>query len=369
MGRLSYLLFKTLPASLFPYLFIYFSTQRPTSRESEKVSHGRIIAYDVVLALIATALVVLGILFFILFCRRRQVDSEENLPVKRCAHAYPLIEVDAATDGFNQRRVIGKGRLGTVYVAVMASGDVIAVKRINPWLVLSNPGFGFSSIVKSLSLAQHPHVVPIIGFSEAPGERIMIMEFMGMKSLDFYLHENSGSAPLLDWWRRFSIAAGVARGIEYLHEGMAPHVVHGSVKPSNVLFDMNFCPRVCDYGLSFLSSKERGGLVGYVDDEYWKEGGGVCKASDVYGFGVVLLELLSGRRCQEGLLVEWALPLIRAMRLVEVLDPRLVLPADMNHLARLAKVASACVGNTRKNRPTIVQVAIILNSLEMELSI
>ncbi|XP_043689736.1 serine/threonine-protein kinase-like protein ACR4 [Telopea speciosissima] len=329
--------------------------------------HGIIIAYDVVLALVSITLFVLGILFFILFCKRRPVDSEENLPVKRCAAAYPLSEVDTATDGFNNRRVIGKGRLGRVYVAVTTTGDVIAVKRINSWLVLSNPGFGFSSIVKSLSLAHHPHVVSIIGFSEAPGERILIMEFMGMKSLDFYLHENCGGAPLLDWWRRFRIAAGVARGIEYLHEGMAPHVVHGSVKPSNILFDMNFCPRVCDYGLSFLASKERGGLVGYVDDEYWKEGRGVCKASDVYGFGVVLLQLLSGRRCEEGLVVEWALPLIRAMRLVEVLDPRLVLPSDMKPLIRLAKVASACVGNSRQNRPTIVQVATILNSLEMEL--
>ncbi|KAJ4976232.1 hypothetical protein NE237_001338 [Protea cynaroides] len=342
--------------------------------QSENMKDARIIAYGVVLALVLTALVILCIFFFIiLFCRRRSMDSEENLPVKRSAPAYPLIEVDASTDGFNHRRIIGKGRLGTVYVAVMTSGEIIAVKRINPWLVLGNPGFGFSSILKSLSLAHHPHVVPIIGFSEAPGERIIMMEFMGMKSLDFYLHENCGSgggggaALLLDWWRRFRIAAGVARGIEYLHEGMAPHVVHGCVKPSNILFDLNFCPKVCDYGLSFLAPKERGRFVGYMDDEYWKEGG-VCKASDVYGFGVVLLELLSGKRCEEGLLVKWALPLIRAMELVEVLDPKLVLPSDMKPLVRLAKVASACVGNTRKNRPTIVQVATILNSLEMELS-
>ncbi|KAJ4982435.1 hypothetical protein NE237_033272 [Protea cynaroides] len=333
------------------------------------MNEGRRIAEDVTLALLSTGLVVLGIIFFIMFCRRRPVDSEEeNLPIKRCASAFPFIEVDAATDIFSHRRIIGKGRIGTVYAAIITSGDVIAVKRIHPSLVLSNPGFGFSSILKSLSLADHPHVVPIIGFSEAPGERVILMKFMGMKSLEFYLHYNSAGALLLDWWHRFRIAAGVAQGIEYLHEGMAPHVIHGCVKPSNILFDLNLCPRVCDYGLSFLAPKERGSLVGYVDDEYWEMGGDVCKASDVYGFGMVLLELLTGRRCEEGLLGKWALPLIRAKRLVEVLDPRLVVPSDMNLLVRLAKVATACVGNSRRNRPTIVQVAAILNSLEMELS-
>ncbi|XP_042482880.1 serine/threonine-protein kinase-like protein ACR4 [Macadamia integrifolia] len=327
------------------------------------------IANNVVLAFVSTTLVVLVMLFFIFLCRRRRMDSEEALPLKPCASAYTLIEVDAATDGFSHRRIIGKGRLGTVYVGVMTNGDVIAVKRIKSWLVLSNPGFGFSSMLKTLSLAHNPHVVPIIGFSEAPGERIILMEFMGMKSLEFYLHENSGGGvPLLDWWRRFRIAAGVARGIEYLHEGMTPHLLHGCVKPSNILFDLNLRPRVCDYGLSFLNPKERGGLVGYVDDEYWEEGGEACKESDVYGFGVVLLELLSGRRCEEGLLVKWALPLMRAMRVVEVFDPRMVVPSDMKPLIRLAKVATACVGNSRNNRPTIVQVAAILNSLEMELS-
>ena len=202
----------------------------------------------------------------------------------------------------------------------------------------------------------------IIGFSEAPGERLIVMEFVGMVSLDFYLHQNRDGISLLDWSNRLRIAAGAARGLEYLHEGMAPNIVHGCIKASNILIDVKFCARVCDYGLSFLAPQEKKGLTGYVDDEYWSgRVGGACKESDVYGFGVLLLELLSGRGSEEGLLVKWVLPLIKAMWFCEVLDPRLVI-SDVEPLVRMAKVASACVGNSRKSRPST-----ILNNLEMEL--
>lgn len=105
-------------------------------------------------------------------------------------------------------------------------------------------------------------------------------------------------------------------------------------------------------------------MVGYVDEEYWENGGIISKESDVYGLGVVLLELLSGRSCEEGKMVKWALPLIKEKRYSEVLDARLVIPSEIKPLVRLAKVALACVANSRKCRPSISQVATILNNLE-----
>lgn len=193
------------------------------------------------------------------------------------------------------------------------------------------------------------------------------MEFGGMLSLDFYLHQNPDGAALLDWSRRLRIAAGAARGIEYLHEVMAPPIVHGCVKPSNILVDVKFCARICDYGLHFLAPHERQGLLGYVDKEYWRDKRGASKECDVFGFGVVLLELLSGRRSEQGLIVEWALPLIKGMRFSELLDPRLAIPSEVEPLVRLGRVAVACVGNCRKNRPSVAQVAAILSDLEMNL--
>ncbi|XP_065878631.1 serine/threonine-protein kinase-like protein CR4 [Euphorbia lathyris] len=337
------------------------------------------IAYDFTLSLLATSVIIL-ILVLIFFCRKKPVQSEETMnSLKQSAPQYPLTDIDAATDGFNPRIVIGKGRLGTVYAAVLPNKDLVAVKRIHPSLVLSNASFGFSSVLKSLSLAQHPNIVPILGFSQGPGERIIVMEFVGMASLDYYLHENPDRGSLLDWRRRVRIAAGAARGLHYLHEKMVPNVVHGCLKASNVLLDTKFCAKICDYGLSFLAPNEKRGLLGYVDDEYWGGGGGRgaggggggggggCKGSDVYGLGVVLLEILSGRRSEEGVVVKWALPLIKEMKVSEILDKRLEMPSDLKPLVRLAKVALACVGNSRKSRPTISHVAAILSSLEAEL--
>ncbi|XP_021830245.1 serine/threonine-protein kinase-like protein CR4 [Prunus avium] len=331
------------------------------------MNHSERIAYLFVIALLSTSVVVLAVvLSLLLLCKKKPVQSQETVtPIKPSAQVYPLTNIDAATDGFNHRRIVGEGRLGTVYAAIFEKGEIAAVKRIHSRHVLSNAGFGFSRILRSISSAQHPNVVPIIGYSEGPGERIIVMEFVGMVCLDFYLHQNPEGASLLDWNHRLKIAAGAAKGLEYLHEGVAPNIVHGCVKASNILIDVNFCARICDYGLSFLAPQEKRGLVGYVDDEYWR-GSGACKESDVYGFGIVLLELLSGRLCEEGRLVNWASPLIKEMRISELLDPGLVIPDDIRALVRLAKVASACVGNSRKSRPSICQVATILSNLEMD---
>ncbi|KAI3495326.1 hypothetical protein L1887_37624 [Cichorium endivia] len=339
--------------------------------------HGESIAYHLVLALLSLAIFFFIILvIFIIWKNKKNANSnetvhnqksdEESPSIKLCASPYTLVDIDVATDGFNERRIIGKGRLGTVYAAVLTGGELVAVKRIHPRFVLRNcgSGLGFSSILKWLALANHPNVLSILGFSQGPGERIVVMEFMGMMSLDFYLHQNLDGASLLDWARRLRVAAGVARGLEYLHEMVAPSIVHGCVKPSNILIDVKFSAKICDYGLSFLAPNEKEGVVGYVDQEYWLEPRGGSKESDVYGLGVVLLELLSGRRSEGGLIVKWSLPLIKEMKMVELLDPRLVLPTDIKPLVRLAKVASACVGNSRKNRPLISQVVAILNDLQ-----
>uniref|UniRef100_A0A7C9E3F6 Receptor protein serine/threonine kinase n=1 Tax=Opuntia streptacantha TaxID=393608 RepID=A0A7C9E3F6_OPUST len=334
--------------------------------------HGGHIAYAFTLSLLSVFVLVLVIALFFL-CRKKRVHNQCGdacSDIRISARIFSLSEIDVATDGFNPRRIIGKGRLGTTYVGVLDKGEVVAVKRIHPWLVLSKAGLGlgFQSMIRSLALAQNPHIVPIIGFSEAPGERIILMEYVGTMSLEFYLHQHVDGPSILGWVRRLNIAVGVARGLDYLHEKTAPQVVHGCIKPSNVLIDVKFNARVCDFGLSFLASQqEKMGIIGYVDEEYWekerKGGIGACKESDVYGFGVVLLELLSGRSNEEGLLVEWALPLVKEMKFTEFLDPRLPLPSNMKPLGRLAKVASACVGNSRKTRPKISEIVEILNSL------
>ncbi|KAJ0456091.1 putative protein kinase RLK-Pelle-Extensin family [Helianthus annuus] len=331
------------------------------------MKYGETLVYALVLALLSLAIILFIILFVLIILKKKkrkntdskatvydQKSDQESPPIKPCASPYSLVDIDVATDGFNERRIIGKGRLGTVYAAVLAGGELVAVKRIYPRFVLRNAGLGrglgFSSVLKWLSLANHPNVLPILGFSEGPGERIVVMEFMGMMSLDFYLHQNLDGASLLEWGPTVESRGGCG----------------SRVRPSNILIDVKFSAKVCDYGLSFLAPNEKEGVMGYVDREYWVEPKGGSKESDVYGLGVVLLELLSGRRCEGGLIVKWSLPLIKEMKIDELLDPRLMVPTDVKPLVRLAKVASACVSNSRKNRPLIGQVVAILNALQDE---
>ncbi|KAG6604471.1 Serine/threonine-protein kinase-like protein ACR4, partial [Cucurbita argyrosperma subsp. sororia] len=341
------------------------------------MKHTQKLAYYLILALCSSSFIALLSVLLFFICRNshrhRQLADETPPPSKPSIRSYTLIDIDTATQGFSHRRVIGEGRLGTVYAALLDTGELIAVKRIYPWLVLSNnnAGFGFSSVVKSLSSAQHPNLVTITGYSEAPGERIIVMEYAGVVNLDMYLHQNPDGGFLLNWSHRVKIAAGAARGLQYLHESMAPSVIHGCVKPSNILIDAKLSAKLSDYGLNFLAPREKRGLVGYVDEEYWqgKGGQGSCKENDVYGYGVVLLELLSGRGCEEGWLVKWALPLIKEMRFSELLDPRIEYPSDLKPLMRMGKVALACVGNCRKSRPAIGQVVAIFNNLEAQLCV
>ncbi|KAL9234033.1 hypothetical protein vseg_008954 [Gypsophila vaccaria] len=335
---------------------------------------GDQVVFALALSFLSISLLVL-IIALVFLCRGKQpIEDNEDHPRscnKVSAINVSFSDIDVATDGFNPRRVIGKGRIGTTYVGVLAMGELVAVKRVHPWLVLSKAGLGFQSTIKSLSLAQHGNIVSIMGYSEAPCERIILMEFVGTMSLEFYLHQNVDGVSLLDWTKRVRVAVGVARGLEYLHEKMAPQVVHGCIKPCNILVDVKFCAKLCDYGLSFLGLKqEKMGVLGYVDEEYWEVGehkGGACKESDVYGFGVVLLELLSGRTNKGGLLVGWVLPLIKDMKFNEFLDQRIQTPSNMKALVKLAKVASTCVANSRKTRPTISQIVCILDSLDFDL--
>ncbi|KAG6535973.1 serine/threonine-protein kinase-like protein CCR1 [Zingiber officinale] len=330
-------------------------------------------AIDVAIALLCLVLVALVAVLYVL-CRKKfaAVDpaagegkASTSGPILPAAHFHQLSDMETATAGFHGSRVVGCGRLGTVYKAEEADGGRgYSVKRIHHHLVLGNPGMSFSSRMKSLSYAcHHPNVVPVLGFSEAPGERLIISEFVGETSCSLEHYLKQGSA-VLGWAARLRIATGAARGIEHLHDASVPGVVHGCVKPSNILVDAGLCSRVCDYGLSFLmEAVDRAReMEGYVD---W-EGGGACKENDVYAFGVVLLELLSGRRCNGGRLADWALALMREDRTGEVLDARVAAPRDVRSLLRMMKVAAACVGNGRKTRPAIAQVAAILSSLEAQ---
>ncbi|KAJ4757018.1 Kinase family protein [Rhynchospora pubera] len=343
------------------------------------LSAPEIVDYVIIAISLSLLLVILPLLIFLCYKIRRQPSSScataNDTSVTALLHAGPLpmSDLEAATDGFHYSRLIGKGYLGTVYKALTApdTSHVVAIKRLHPHLVLSHPGPTFSLAMKSLSfVASHPNIVPVLGYAEAPGERIIMYEYVHMKTLETFLYgvgaDGGQLMRQLSWATRVKIAAGIARGLDHLHMSTALGIAHGCLKPCNVFIDKaDYCARLSDYGLGFLLQDEDGrkGMVGYVDKEGWE----VCKENDVYAFGVILLEMLSGRKSEGSRLVEWALPLIRVSRAEELLDKRLALTFnEIRVLARMAKVASACVGNSRGYRLNMAEVVAILNRLEIE---
>ncbi|XP_057755457.1 wall-associated receptor kinase-like 1 [Arachis stenosperma] len=330
------------------------------------MDHAKI-AYDLVMVALSVSLIVLGVVLF-LACKKKPVESEETLPVKFCARAYPLMELDAATGGFNHRRIIGQGRLGTVYAATLSNAELVAVKMIHLFLVLSNASFGFSSVLKRLSLAQHPNVVPIIGFSEAPRERVVVMEFIRFGNLYEYLHGQNEELPMT-WDMRLRIASEIAGALFYLHSAASQPIYHRDVKSTNILLDGKYRAKVADFGASRMISIEDThlttvvqGTFGYMDLEYFHTSQ-LTEKSDVYSFRVVLLELLTGQKPLSSLgsneaksLASYFVLFMEKDRMFDIIDDRVTKEGEKEHIIAVANLAYRCLELNEKSRPTMKEV-------------
>ncbi|CAL5006663.1 unnamed protein product [Urochloa decumbens] len=327
--------------------------------------------HHALVAAVAAALLALAVALFLLWRRKRRATARSGSAAATAAAAaapplpvVPLADVERATDGFHPSRVIGQGR----HFAVYAASPGIAAKRMHPHLVLGDPGGRRfpAAAARSLAVPPHPNLAAFVGLSEGPGERVLLVERApaGAVSLDRLLGAGGdcagrhAPATTLSWRQRAAVAAGAARGLAHLH---AHGVVHGRVRPCNVLVSAagggGGAARITDYG-----------LAGFLDG---RDGDEARAEDDVYLFGAVLLELLTGRRWDGGRLADWALPQIRAGGGgggVEVLDvARAGVPADKAEarlLARAARVALACVGNDGRSRPGMAEVAAILSDVE-----
>ncbi|KAF3494898.1 hypothetical protein DY000_02056625 [Brassica cretica] len=236
----------------------------------------------------------------------------------------------------------------------------------------------FRTELDLLSRLNHAHLLSLLGYCEEGGERLLVYEFMAHGSLYNHLHgKNKALKEQLDWVKRVTIAVQAARGIEYLHGYACPPVIHRDIKSSNILIDEEHNARVADFGLSLLGPVDSGsplaelpaGTLGYLDPEYYRLHYLTTK-SDVYSFGVLLLEILSGRKAidmhyEEGNIVEWAVPLIKAGDITSILDPVLKQPTEIEALRRIVSVACKCVRMRGKDRPSMDKVT---TSLERALA-
>ncbi|XP_020104593.1 probable LRR receptor-like serine/threonine-protein kinase At5g10290 isoform X3 [Ananas comosus] len=210
-------------------------------------------------------------------------------------------ELQIATDDFNERNVLGHGGFGKVYKGVLADNRKVAVKRFTD-VESSGRETTFLREVELISVAVHRNLLRLIGFCTTPTERLLVYPFMENLSVAYRLREFKPNEPVLDWATRKLVALGTARGLEYLHEHCNPKIIHRDVKAANVLLDENFEAVVGDFGLAKLvdvkmtsvTTKVRG-TMGHIAPEYLSTGKSSEK-TDVFGYGIMLLELVTGQR-------------------------------------------------------------------------
>ncbi|KAH6758692.1 Protein kinase superfamily protein [Perilla frutescens var. frutescens] len=270
-----------------------------------------------------------------------------------------------ATNNFDEANILGEGGLGRVYKAHFNDHFHAAVKKI--YAGGQEAEREFENEVESLSKIQHQNIVALLGYCIHGEARFLVYEMMENGSLELHLHGPQKSR--LTWHLRMKIALDVARGLEYLHERCNPPVIHRDLKSSNILLDSNLNAKLSDFGLAISGGNSNkaniklSGTLGYVAPEYLLDGK-LTDKSDVYAFGVVLLELLMGRRpvervaesqCQS--IVTWAMPqLTDRMKLPNIVDPAIKNTMDLKHLYQVAAIAVLCVQPEPSYRPLITDV-------------
>ncbi|WJX11894.1 Receptor-like serine/threonine-protein kinase ale2 [Trifolium repens] len=282
---------------------------------------------------------------------------------------FSLSEIEKATDRFSSQRVLGEGGFGRVYHGRLNDGTDVAVKLLTRDIQQSGDR-EFTVEVEMLCRLHHRNLVKLIGICTEGHIRCLVYELVRNGSVESHLHGVDKRNNPLDWEARKKIALGAARGLAYLHEDSNPHVIHRDFKASNVLLEDDFTPKVSDFGLAREATEGSHpvptrvmGTFGYVAPEYAMTGHLLVK-SDVYSYGVVLLELLTGRKpvdmsqpVGEENLVVWARPLLKSREGLErLVDPTLAGTYDFDEMAKVAAIASTCVNLEVTRRPFMGEV-------------
>ncbi|XP_010687446.1 inactive protein kinase SELMODRAFT_444075 isoform X2 [Beta vulgaris subsp. vulgaris] len=300
----------------------------------------------------------------------------------KCQHQTPVFgkppqsftyaELATATNGFSINNFLAEGGYGSVYRGVLQDGQIIAVKQYK--LASSQGDLEFCAEVEVLSCAQHRNVVTLIGFCVEGGRRLLVYEYICNNSLDYHLYGRSCNT--LEWPARQKIAVGAARGLRYLHEECRVGcIVHRDMRPNNILLTHDFEPLVGDFGLARcqpdggVGEQTRViGTFGYLAPEY-AQSGQITEKADVYSFGIVLLELITGRKAVdinrprgEQCLTEWARRVVKEVNIKKLIDPCLGDSYVKEDLCSMLQCASLCIRKDPDSRPRMSQVLRMLES-------
>nr|WIL59902.1 nodulation protein [Melilotus officinalis] len=276
---------------------------------------------------------------------------------------------------------LGQGGYGAVYRGKLLNDHLVAVKILN---TSKGKGEEFMNEVSSITKTSHVNVVSLLGFCFDGRKKALIYEFMSNGSLDKFIYNTQPEHnQSLSWEILYQIAKGIARGLEYLHRGCSTRILHFDIKPHNILLDENFCPKISDFGLARLCPKKESiismsgarGTMGYVAPELWNRNfGGVSYKSDVYSYGMMLLEMVGGRKninanashSSEIYFPHWV---YKRFDLGTDLRPDEVIAIEDEIAKRMTIVGLWCIQSLPNDRPTMSRVIEMLegnmNSLEI----
>ncbi|MED6156739.1 hypothetical protein PIB30_017113 [Stylosanthes scabra] len=288
---------------------------------------------------------------------------------------FSLEVLKSCTNQFSSENLIGKGGCNRVYKGTLPDGKPIAVKVLQS---SKEAWKEFALEVEIISSLEHRNITPLLGICIEDSDLISVYDYFPKGSLEENLHGRDKDGSILSWELRFKIALGIAEALDYLHRETLKPVIHRDVKSSNILLSHEFKPQLSDFGLaiwgptttSFLTEEDVVGTFGYLAPEYFMYGK-VSDKIDVYAFGIVLLELISGRepinpepcKGQESLVV-WAKPKLERGDIKGLLDPSLEGKFDEAQLQRMVLAASLCITRAARLRPKMNQILKILKGDE-----
>lgn len=307
---------------------------------------------------------------------RANGEPGENSAMAKTAKAFTFRELATATKNFRFDCLLGEGGFGRVYKGQLENGQVVAVKQLDLNGYQGNREFLVEVLM--LSLLHHPNLVSLVGYCADGDQRLLVYEYMALGSLADHLLDTTTDQIPLSWHRRMKIAHGTAKGLEYLHEKANPPVIYRDLKSPNILLDEEYNPKLSDFGLAKLGpvggkthiSTRVMGTYGYCAPEYIRTGQLTIK-TDVYSFGVFLLELITGKRAvdsnrpaNEQILVNWAKPMIRDRRRYhELVDPLLRGEYPEKDLSQAVGVAAMCLQEEDTVRPYMSDAVVALGFL------
>ncbi|KAK4273152.1 hypothetical protein QN277_021607 [Acacia crassicarpa] len=293
------------------------------------------------------------------------IDADSSLHRSSCK-IFTQRDIQMATNHFSQKNLIGKGGYAEVYRGCLRNGQLVAIKRLTRGTQDEMIG-DFLSELGIMAHVNHPNTSKLVGYGVEGGMHL-VLELSEKGSLASLLY---GSKEKLPWCARHKIALGTAKGILYLHEGCHRRIIHRDIKAANILLSEDFEPQICDFGLAkwlpenwthhTVSKFE--GTFGYLAPEYLLHGI-VDEKTDVYAFGVLLLELVTGRRAldySQQSLVLWARPLLKKNEIRELVDPSLGQDYDCGQIHLVLLVVSVCIQQSAIRRPSMRQVVQLLN--------